>query len=67
MAKITKENNKLIVPDELTIPYIEGDGVGVEITKACKEIVEHTVNITYKGKKKIEWLEVLTSGFQKKL
>lgn len=59
MAKITKENNKLIVPDELTIPYIEGDGVGVEITKACKEIVEHTVNVTYKGKKKIEWLEVL--------
>ncbi len=59
MAKIKKENNKLIVPDNITIPYIEGDGVGVEITKACKEIVEHTINAIYKGKKNIEWLEVL--------
>ena len=36
MAKIVKENNKLIVPDTLTLPYIEGDGVGAEITNVCK-------------------------------
>lgn len=59
MAKITKNGNKLVVPDELTLPYIEGDGVGVEITNACKKIIEHTVNTAYKGSKKIEWLEVL--------
>ena len=59
MAKVTKIGNKLIVPDELTLPYIEGDGVGVEITNACKEIVDHTVDAVYKGNKKIEWLEVL--------
>ncbi len=59
MARIEKQDNKLIVPDVLTIPYIEGDGVGVEITSACKKIVEHTINTIYKGKRKIEWLEVL--------
>ena len=59
MAKITKNGNKLVVPDELTLPYIEGDGVGVEITNACKKIIEHTVNTAYKGSKKIDWLEVL--------
>ena len=59
MAKVTKIGNKLIVPDELTLPYIEGDGVGVEITNTCKEIVDHTVDAVYKGNKKIEWLEVL--------
>ena len=47
--KITKNGNKLVVPDELTLPYIEGDVVGVEITNACKKIVEHTVNTAYKG------------------
>lgn len=59
MAKIVKENNQLIVPDNLTIPYIEGDGVGPEITLNCKRIVEHTVKVTYGGKRSIEWLEVL--------
>lgn len=59
MAKITKENDKLIVPNELTLPYIEGDGVGAEITDVCKKIVDHAVNVSYKGDKKIEWLEVL--------
>lgn len=59
MAKIVKENNKLIVPDTLTLPFIEGDGVGAEITNVCKKIVDHTVNTVYKGAKKIEWLEVL--------
>ena len=44
MAKITKNGNKLVVPDELTLPYIEGDGVGVEITNACKKIVEQPEN-----------------------
>lgn len=59
MAKIIKENNKLIVPDNLTLPYIEGDGVGAEITNVCKKIVDHTINTVYKGKRKIDWLEVL--------
>ena len=59
MAKIIKENGKLIVPDELTITYIEGDGVGVEIKNVCKKIVDHTVNTAYNGKRKIDWLEVL--------
>ena len=59
MAKIVKDNNKLIVPDNFTLPFIEGDGVGPEITSNCRKIVDHTVNVAYNGKRKIEWLEVL--------
>ena len=32
MSKIEMKNGKLIVPDNVTIPFIEGDGVGAEIT-----------------------------------
>lgn len=57
--KITKENGKLNVPDQVTIPYIEGDGVGAEITPVCQEIVNEAVRKAYGERKKIEWKEVL--------
>lgn len=59
MAKVEMKNKQLVVPDNFTIPFIEGDGVGVEITNVCRKIVDHTVNKVYGGKRKIEWLEVL--------
>ncbi|MDR0844774.1 MAG: NADP-dependent isocitrate dehydrogenase [Tannerella sp.] len=57
--KITKQNGKLIVPDRVTIPYIEGDGVGSEITPVSQRIVNEAVTKTYGGKRAIEWKEVL--------
>ncbi len=62
MAKITKQDGKLIVPDIATIPYIEGDGVGSEITPVCQAIVNKAVEKAYQGKRKIEWREVLAGG-----
>ena len=62
MAKITKQDGKLIVPDIATIPYIEGDGVGSEITPVCQAVVNKAVEKAYQGKRKIEWREVLAGG-----
>jgi isocitrate dehydrogenase len=57
--KIRKEKNKLIVPDKVTIPYIEGDGVGAEITPVSQRIVNEAIAKAYNGKRAIEWKEVL--------
>lgn len=57
--KITKQNGELVVPHHVIIPYIEGDGVGAEITPVCQEIVDAAVEKAYKGARKIEWKEVL--------
>lgn len=62
MAKVIKDNGVLVVPDVVTIPFIEGDGVGVEITPVCQAIVNQAVEKAYNGKRKIEWKEVLAGG-----
>lgn len=60
MSKITKRpNGELCVPDVATIPYITGDGVGVEITPAMQAIVKAALDTAYGGVRSIEWLEVL--------
>ena len=62
MAKITKQNGQLMVPDVVTIPFIEGDGVGTEITPICQNVVDAAVKKAYNGTKMIEWMEVLAGG-----
>jgi len=58
--KITMgKNGKLIVPDNPTIPYIEGDGIGPDIWKASVRVFDAAISKAYEGKKKIEWIEVL--------
>ncbi|MDR1340096.1 MAG: NADP-dependent isocitrate dehydrogenase [Prevotellaceae bacterium] len=57
--RIKKDKNKLLVPDEITIPYIEGDGAGVEITPVTRRIVDKSVAKAYGGKRSIEWIEAL--------
>ncbi|MDR1668149.1 MAG: NADP-dependent isocitrate dehydrogenase [Bacteroidales bacterium] len=57
--KITKENDRLAVPAKVTVPFIEGDGVGREITPICREIVDYAVAKAYSGRRAIEWKEVL--------
>ena len=53
------KEGKLVVPSCVTIPFIEGDGVGVELTPACQKIVNEAVKLAYKGERSIEWMEVL--------
>ncbi len=60
--KITKKNNRLEVPSNPTIPFIEGDGVGAEITSVMRQVVDAAVDKAYSDGRKIEWMEVLAGG-----
>jgi isocitrate dehydrogenase len=57
--KITIKNGKLTVPDQPTIPYIEGDGIGPDIWRASQRVFDAAVEKAYGGKKKLVWKEVL--------
>ncbi|MFM0050910.1 NADP-dependent isocitrate dehydrogenase [Caballeronia grimmiae] len=48
----------LNVPDQPIIPYIEGDGTGVDITPVMIKVVDAAVEKTYGGKRKIHWMEI---------
>src|SRR3954462_14431591 len=48
----------LSVPDNPIIPYIEGDGTGVDITPVMLKVVDAAVAKAYGGKKKIHWMEM---------
>ena len=62
MEKITKTDGRLNVPSHPTIPFIEGDGVGAEITPVCQSVVNAAVKKAYGTARKIEWKEVLAGG-----
>ncbi len=47
-----------VVPDNPIIPYIEGDGIGVDITPVMIKVIDAAVDKAYGGKKKIHWMEV---------
>jgi isocitrate dehydrogenase len=57
--KISIHNGKLNVPDNPTIPFIEGDGTGVDIWPASQLVFDKAVEKAYNGKRKITWKEVL--------
>ncbi|HKZ16542.1 MAG TPA: NADP-dependent isocitrate dehydrogenase [Geobacteraceae bacterium] len=56
--KITIKNGLLNVPNNPTIPFIEGDGTGPDIWRASVRVLDAAVAKTYGGKRKIEWMEV---------
>ncbi|MGH8460563.1 MAG: isocitrate dehydrogenase (NADP(+)) [Stenotrophobium sp.] len=56
-AKITIQNGKLNVPDNAILGYVEGDGIGVDITPASLKIWDAAVAKAYGGKRKIHWCE----------
>ena len=57
--KISLTDGVLDVPAEPIIPFIEGDGTGVDIWPAAKLVIDATVAKRYGGERRIEWLEVL--------
>ncbi len=59
MEKITLHNGKLNVPDIPVIPFIEGDGIGVDIWPAARRILDAAVKKQYGGRRQIAWREVL--------
>jgi len=57
--KITLVDGTLSVPDEPIIPFIEGDGTGIDIWPAAKRVLDAAVDTAYEGRRRIAWLEVL--------
>ena len=56
---INMENGVLKIPNNPIIHYIEGDGIGVDITPVMIKVVDSAVEKAYQGQKKIQWSEVL--------
>ncbi|HBO14350.1 MAG TPA: NADP-dependent isocitrate dehydrogenase [Halieaceae bacterium] len=54
------DDHSLSVPDNPIIPYIEGDGIGVDISPVMIKVVDAAVEKAYGGKKKISWMEIYT-------
>ena len=52
------DSGKLIIPDNPIIPFIEGDGIGPDISNAMLKVVDAAVEKAYDGKKKITWFEI---------
>ncbi len=62
LIKIPAQGQKIVpgqpIPDNPIIPFIEGDGIGVDITPVMKKVVDAAVEKAYGGKRKISWMEV---------
>ena len=57
-SKIELKNGHLIVPNNPTIPFIEGDGTGPDIWRSAVRVLDAAVEKAYQGERKIQWLEV---------
>ena len=56
--QIALQDNKLLIPENPVLCYIEGDGVGPEIGTVAREVVDASVAKAYRGTKKIVWLQL---------
>ena len=57
-TKIGYDGKKLLVPDNPIIPYIIGDGIGIDVTPVMKRVLDYAVNKAYGNAKEIKWLEL---------
>ena len=57
--KIQKSAEGLLIPDHPIIPFIEGDGIGPDVWRAARRVIDAAVAKAYGGDRRIEWLEVL--------
>jgi isocitrate dehydrogenase len=56
--QITTDNGKLIVPNNPIIPFIEGDGIGIDVTPQMIKVVNAAVKSAYQDERSIHWMEV---------
>ncbi len=56
--KVTIKDGKLSVPDNPILGYIEGDGIGPDITRACLRVWDAAVEKAYGGRRKVHWCEL---------
>jgi isocitrate dehydrogenase len=55
---ISRQNGRLVVPDNPIIPFIEGDGTGPDIWRASVRVFDAAVEKAYGGRRKLAWMEV---------
>ena len=58
-TKIQFKNGQLVVPDDPLIPFIEGDGIGVDIWRASVRVIDAAVDKAFGGQQRIVWKEIL--------
>ncbi len=56
--KIRVKDGKLVVPDNPYVCFIEGDGIGVDITPAMRRVIDAAVEKAYGGKRRLVWVEI---------
>ena len=56
--KITIQNNKLVVPEQPILGFVEGDGIGADITTASLRVWNTAIEKAYVGKRKVHWCEL---------
>ena len=56
--KVRIENGRLVVSDEPILGFIEGDGIGVDITPACMKVWDAAIQKAYGGRRKVHWAEL---------
>jgi len=57
-AKITFQNGQPIVPDNPIVPFIRGDGTGVDLWPASQKVFDAAVRAAYGGKRQITWFKI---------
>ena len=55
---ITFQDGKPIVPDDPIVPFIRGDGTGVDIWPATQKVIDASIQYSYRDKRKINWFKV---------
>ncbi len=62
-----REDSKLEIPDDLTIGFIEGDGIGPDISRAAVTVINSCIELAYKEKRRIGWKKILAgdAAFEK--
>ncbi|HZD57624.1 MAG TPA: NADP-dependent isocitrate dehydrogenase [Anaerolineales bacterium] len=60
--KIGVENGELQVPDQVILPFIEGDGTGPDIWRASQRVFDAAVEKAYGGKRTVAWMELYAGG-----
>ena len=56
--KITFDNGTIKVPNHPIITYIEGDGIGSDVSPVMKKVIDNTIQKTYNGERSIKWMDV---------
>jgi isocitrate dehydrogenase len=64
---ITVDDHRIVIPDNPIIPFIEGDGIGGDISTATLRIIDSAVQRISKGKRKIVWMEIYAGEKAKKI